>query len=932
MRIRVAGMAWIRREDANPELFERFRKILTIRPRKLGDYDDDIVKEPIRCYVETAKEFGVPRSYWFQNVKQEHSYEWDLSYGSPLGVSECLLRQDGPYIEQRDVIRFFSSRFGEAETGFPTDIERGIQLGGIFQADTGFGKCLGIGTPVLMHNGEIRPVEEIKDGDLVMGQNGEPRIVIGTTRGRGRLYKIVPVKGDSWICNDVHVLTLVHTVSGKEIDIPLDEYLRCSKKFKHEHKLFQSSCIDFDESCALPIDPYFIGLWIGDGTKDLRGVRVTKEDAEIVDYLNSFADRWGCSVSKYKYHDCCATHGLITKRKEHNPLLVSMRKLFEKGLCIPKEYLTSSRADRLRLLAGLLDSDGSLATKGSTFEFVQKSNTVSNDVAFLARSLGFRVTTRDKIVNDEKYNRLLISGDTSIIPLLVKRKQAKPRRQKKNHLRTGFNVVDIGIGEYAGFSLDGDGRFLLGDFTVTHNTDTTIGIIKDLSKTSLIIVHKEFLQVQWINRLKKWLPGIKIGIVQEKKCQFKGCDVVVAMAQSLAIDAESKRYPEELYSWPALLIVDECHRISAPTWACIPPRFKSAYRLGLTATPRRKDGSDDVFWWHIGQVAYRARTEMPKPKVRLVRVAFSAPDIIKKHNTKSAIVTTLLGKIRSRNWAIAKEMVKALSTPSGRKLMVLSERLDHLRELEKAFQSAWGEAEGSGRVPPFNMPVIGFYVGEWFTGEQTKSLKKSQWSMDGSGRDEAIGIIYKSISRRNGYSGRVAILDDGSKEHIVDIKGDDMAGVFGNAAMFDDDAPYPLTLEKISNDELFEVAKWFRVQQKPSMKMVPRTDEELFAAESARVIMATYQMCSEGVDLPAVDTIFLATPVSDVEQAVGRGRRICLPSPDKCKHWCPWRAGFCRGKPETIVTDFVDAGIPLASRREGWRRDFYASLGCVISG
>src|SRR5271170_7427955 len=74
---------------------------------------------------------------------------------------------------------------------------------------TGAGKCLGIGTPVLRYDGKIIAVEDVCSGDELMGPDSRPRRVISTTRGYGQMFVVSPVKGDSWICNDVHVLTLV---------------------------------------------------------------------------------------------------------------------------------------------------------------------------------------------------------------------------------------------------------------------------------------------------------------------------------------------------------------------------------------------------------------------------------------------------------------------------------------------------------------------------------------------------------------------------------------------------------------------------------------------------------------------------------------------------------------------------------------------------
>ena len=79
----------------------------------------------------------------------------------------------------------------------------------------GTGKCLGLGTPVLMYDGSIKPVEAVAVGDRIMGPDSTPRNVLSTTVGRGPLFQIQPIKGDAWVCNDVHVLTIVRSGTGE---------------------------------------------------------------------------------------------------------------------------------------------------------------------------------------------------------------------------------------------------------------------------------------------------------------------------------------------------------------------------------------------------------------------------------------------------------------------------------------------------------------------------------------------------------------------------------------------------------------------------------------------------------------------------------------------------------------------------------------------
>lgn len=471
-------------------------------------------------------------------------------------------------------------------------------------------------------------------------------------------------------------------------------------------------------------------------------------------------------------------------------------------------------------------------------------------------------------------------------------------------------------------------------------TDTTIGLVNRIQRTTLVIVHKEFLQSQWIDRAEKWLPGVKIGIVREDKCDFEGKHIVVAMAQSLALD-KGDRYPQELYDWPAFVVTDETHRIGAPTWAPTLPKFSAAWRLGLTATPRRHDGADKVFWWHIGQIVYKAKTETPKPNVRMIKVkAFSLPPVMKRDNVKAPLIINILVKLKKRNRVAVNEMVKALKAPTKRKLFVLSERLDHLRKMEEALQVAWKEECVAGGVKDEDL-TTGFYVGEWFTGETKPKLSSRSWPMKDGGRKKAIDTIYRSLSRRWKPVEKLGDLKpmisvskkDMSKKHHVFMEFGDYAAIAGIVTDIDEDKEWiHVKLEDLEDTQLYDLAKMFDISQKKTEKKRRQTKAELHEAERARVVFATYQMCAEGVDIPAIDSEFLISPISDVQQANGRIRRYCLPKKEKCEHYCPWRTGECKGKPAPIVCDIVDLGVPLASKRERYRRDYYATLGTVVSG
>lgn len=361
----------------------------------------------------------------------------------------------------------------------------------------GVGKCLGKDTPVLLYNGNIIPVQDIRVGDLLMGPDSRPRRVLSTNSGQGRLFSVMPTRGDPWICNDIHVLTLVNSNSDDVYDIGLDVFLKKSKSYRKNQKLFHVG-VEFPNQ-KVPLNPYFMGVWFGDGThhlndnRELLRVEVSKPDAEIKDICQQIASEFDLKVRERNWSSGgCPSYGIINPEKTGNPLLTLMREILGENLKIPQVYLINDRKVRLEFLAGLLDTDGYLIN--NCFEITQKREDWAKDIAFLARSLGFFVSTSIKIVEGYGiYYRLFISGKTNEVPTRIPRKRANPRLQIKDPLRTGFSVESIGDGEYYGFTIDGDGRFLLGDFTVTHNTFLARGLMHEVNDTMFINIPANML-------------------------------------------------------------------------------------------------------------------------------------------------------------------------------------------------------------------------------------------------------------------------------------------------------------------------------------------------------------------------------------------------------------------------------------------------------
>lgn len=361
----------------------------------------------------------------------------------------------------------------------------------IVEARAGTGKCLGRGTPVLMFDGTIKEVEHVVQGDVLMGPDSTPRNVLNTCADYGELYRILPVKGDPWICNDAHILTLMGSnhVMGQIRDVCVRDFVieqETNVPNADSWKLFRVP-VDFQPPTAkLPIQPYLVGLWFGDGTRGTSSL--TNSNEIIQNYCTKAAAELGliCKIypdrSTYRIDLVSCNKGdsgqVIGGNQARTFFLSCTAGVLKK---IPHSYLTASRQDRLELLAGIIDTDGETTGNSNTFVTVT-GELYRDDLLLLVRSLGFAAYVGKTKVHTcangkvSTYYQISIAGDLDRIPTLVRK--FPPRRQIKRVLVTGFEIEDAGQGDYFGFTLDGDGRFLLGDFTVTHNTTTIVaGIV-----------------------------------------------------------------------------------------------------------------------------------------------------------------------------------------------------------------------------------------------------------------------------------------------------------------------------------------------------------------------------------------------------------------------------------------------------------------------
>ena len=146
-----------------------------------------------------------------------------------------------------------------------------------------------------------------------------------------------------------------------------------------------------------------------------------------------------------------------------------------------------------------------------------------------------------------------------------------------------------------------NGSGLLEIYAGAGKTCMGLYILSKLSVKTLIVVHKDFLLRQWIERIEQFLPNAKVGRIQGKVIDTEGKDIVIGMLQSLSM----KNYDKNLFSQFGFTIYDEVHHVSAEVFSQALLKIVTKYSLGLSATMNRKDGLTKVIKMFLGDIVYK---------------------------------------------------------------------------------------------------------------------------------------------------------------------------------------------------------------------------------------------------------------------------------------------------------------------------------------
>jgi superfamily II DNA or RNA helicase len=148
-------------------------------------------------------------------------------------------------------------------------------------------------------------------------------------------------------------------------------------------------------------------------------------------------------------------------------------------------------------------------------------------------------------------------------------------------------------------------------FTGAGKTVMAIKIISLLKKKTMILVHKEFLMNQWIERIQEYAPSARIGRIQAQIYDVDDKDIVIAMIQTMY----NKPFPQATYSQFGLTIIDEVHRIGSEEFSKTLLKTITPYMLGISATVERKDKLTKLLHMFIGPMVYSTEKEARRPRV-----------------------------------------------------------------------------------------------------------------------------------------------------------------------------------------------------------------------------------------------------------------------------------------------------------------------------
>lgn len=352
-------------------------------------------------------------------------------------------------------------------------------------------------------NGKFKELKDIVDGDILVGQNGQPTTVVKAHEIQlpKKAYSIEFSNGEVIRAGGEHLWT-IRNQRGVRKTVDTDYIFGYMSKYKQPVYIDRVNKPLAGIHKELPLDPYFLGLWLGDGGS-WQNV-FTTEDKEVLDYVNNWAISHGGYIEQTKHQN--SGKALTYRIKDTNltdiciELGIRKTRYANTGVKhIPEIYFEASYEQRLELLRGLMDTDGCHHSGGFCI-FTQKEGQLCDDIIRLVKSLGWDVTVHETnpcefAKPNTKYFNIGISALDN--PFKLSRKANKWKRQTRMTDKVKIkSITEIEPIPMRCLTVDAeDGQFCIEyTYTVTHNTATGISAILGQSSQRLELVARMFAE------------------------------------------------------------------------------------------------------------------------------------------------------------------------------------------------------------------------------------------------------------------------------------------------------------------------------------------------------------------------------------------------------------------------------------------------------
>lgn len=383
---------------------------------------------------------------------------------------------------------------------FPTNLETKyntiILTGGI-----GLGKAQPLDSEVLTVDG-FKKMRDLTLQDLIYGEDGLPHKLLGIfPQGKKKICKVSFNDGTSTLCCEEHLWTVYNIKSKKWTTVETKQLIDGSRNTKigkkyncHRYKIPTTNPINFPHKDVY-IDPYIMGVLLGDGSIHGRSVLFTSADEQLVDRVRenlvedyevrkTTSAKFGYSICK-KINTTVYDELLHTQVPTTNLYALELEKykvnVLSEYKFIPSDYLYNDVDSRIKLLQGLMDTDGWISKQGDIIEYSTVSERLKTDVVWLVQSLGgiARVRSKYPTYKDKYGNKVIgkkcynigIKLPKYICPFYLSRKLERLSNKCLEPSRCIDSIEYVGEDECQCIYLDSENHlYLTNDFIVTHNT------------------------------------------------------------------------------------------------------------------------------------------------------------------------------------------------------------------------------------------------------------------------------------------------------------------------------------------------------------------------------------------------------------------------------------------------------------------------------